>query len=80
MLTLHQARSLLIGERTAVVSHTRRLLGEYGLVMAQGVAKVGSRLPEILEVADNGLPGVTIPRQSRGLSICEPLKAAGRGR
>ena len=23
---------------------------------------------------------VTIPRQSRGLSICEPLKAANRGR
>ena len=23
---------------------------------------------------------VTIPRQSRGLSVCEPLKAAKRGR
>jgi transposase len=58
VLTLHRARSLLVAERTALVNHIRGLLGEYGLVMAQGVAKVRAGLPKILEDADNGLPSL----------------------
>ncbi len=59
VLTLHRARSLLVAERTALVNHIRGLLSEYGLVLAQGVARVRAGLPEILEDADNGLPGLT---------------------
>jgi transposase len=58
VLTLHRARSLLVAERTALVNHIRGLLGEYGLVIAQGVTKVRMGLPEILEDGDNGLPGL----------------------
>ena len=58
VLTLHRARALLLSERTALLNHIRGLLGEYGLVMARGVAQVRARLPEILEDADNGLPGL----------------------
>ena len=32
------------------------------------------------KMAVDSVTPVTIPRQSRGLYFCEPLKAAGRGR
>ena len=59
VLTVHRARSLLVSERTALVNHLRGLLSEYGVVMAQGVATVRKRLPEILEDGENGLPALT---------------------
>lgn len=52
---LHRVRSCLVKERTAKVNQVRGLLGEYGLVIGQGVAQVRRRLPEILEDAENGL-------------------------
>jgi transposase len=58
VLTLHRARALLVSERTALVNHIRGLLGEYGLIVAQGVAKVRVALPQILEDGDNALPGL----------------------
>lgn len=52
---LHRVRSGLVKERTAKVNPVRGLLGEYGLVIGQGVAPVRRRLPELLEDAENGL-------------------------
>jgi transposase len=52
---LHRVRSGLVKERTAKVNQVRGLLGEYGLVIGQGVAQVRRRLPELLEDAENGL-------------------------
>ncbi len=56
VLTLHRARALLVSERTALVNQTRGLLTEYGIVVAQGVARLRIALPDILEDGDNALP------------------------
>lgn len=53
--TLHRVRQSLVKERTAVANQTRGLLGEYGLIMSQGLNPLRRRLPEILEDAENGL-------------------------
>lgn len=56
MLSVHRSRTLLIGERTALINHVRGLLGEFGIVLAQGAASLRRELPWILEDAENGLP------------------------
>ena len=52
---LHRARSQVISHRTSQANQIRGLLGEYGIVMAQGIGVLRRRLPEILEDAENGL-------------------------
>ena len=52
---LHRIRQNLVKQRTAAANQTRGLLGEYGLVVAQGLHHLRRRLPEILEDAENGL-------------------------
>jgi transposase len=52
---LHRVRQNLVKQRTAAANQTRGLLGEYGLVVAQGLSQLRRRLPEILEDAENGL-------------------------
>lgn len=52
---LHRVRRGLVKERTAVANQTRGLLGEYGIVIGQGLSQLRQRLPEILEDAENGL-------------------------
>ena len=52
---LHRVRSGLVQERTAKINQVRGLLGEYGIVIGQGVAQLRRGLPEILEDAENGL-------------------------
>ena len=54
--TVHRSRSLLIRERTALINHIRGLLAEFGIPVSQGAHRLRSRLPEILEDAENGLP------------------------
>ncbi|MCV6609586.1 MAG: IS110 family transposase [Amphritea sp.] len=56
ILTIHRARSLLVAERVALVNQIRGFLTEYGIVLPQGRLHIRSRLPEILEDAENGLP------------------------
>jgi transposase len=56
VLTLHRVRQLRVAERTALVNQTRGLLAEYGIVVAQGIARLRRELPRILEDADNHLP------------------------
>jgi transposase len=58
ILALHRVRSGLVKERTARANRLRGLLGEYGIVIGQGLAQVRKRLPEILEDAENGLSGL----------------------
>ena len=58
LLALHRVREGLVTARTAQVNQIRGLLAEFGLVMPQGVAKMRTRVPEILEDGDNELPGL----------------------
>lgn len=52
---LARMREGVLRARTALVNRVRGLLGEYGLVVAQGVGALRRAVPELLEDADNGL-------------------------
>jgi len=56
VLALHRVRQLRVAERTATVNQLRGLLGEYGVVVSQGISRLRKALPGVLEDADNGLP------------------------
>jgi transposase len=56
VLTVHRARELLVGNRTALANQRRGLLAEYGMVVPQGIARLRRALPRVLADADNGLP------------------------
>ena len=58
VLMVHRARTLVVANRTAQVNQIRGLLGEFGLVVPKGVARLRRALPGILEDADNGLPAL----------------------
>jgi transposase len=58
VLTVHRARELLVGDRTALVNQIRGLLAEYGIVVPQGIARLRRVLPSVLDDAANGLPGL----------------------
>ncbi len=49
LLTLHRVRAQLIKTRTALVNQMRGLLGERGVVVGKGVARLRAALPTILE-------------------------------
>ena len=53
---LHRARSLAVGQRTALANQMRGFLFEYGLVVAQGIGTLRRRVVELVEDADNALP------------------------
>jgi transposase len=52
VLALHRVRSLLIGQRTALMNQMRGLLAECGIVAAQGAAQLRRTLAIILEGGD----------------------------
>jgi transposase len=52
---IHRMRTLRVKSRTALCNQTRGLLGEYGIILPQGVNILRSRLPEIIADEDNGL-------------------------
>ena len=52
---LHRLRERCLADRTALVNQIRGLLGEYGIVLPQGVNTLRRRLPEVLSEAENGL-------------------------
>ena len=52
---LHRMRERLIKQSTALVNQVRGMLAEYGIVIAKSKASFRSRLPDILENADNEL-------------------------
>jgi len=53
--SLHRARDMAMGHRTALINQIRGLLHEYGIVVGRGSANLRKALPDILEDADNGL-------------------------
>lgn len=57
ILAVHRARQGFVKARTAQANQIRGLLGEFGIVIPQGIRNIGKDLPDILEDAENGLPG-----------------------
>lgn len=53
--SLHRIRERYVQDRTQVANQIRGLLGEYGVVIKQGIASVRNKLPDILEDAENQL-------------------------
>jgi transposase len=56
VLSLHRVRQGFVKARTAQANQIRSLLGEFGLIMPQGITHVSRRVPEILENASDELP------------------------
>ncbi|CAE6690391.1 IS110 family transposase [Candidatus Nitrotoga fabula] len=57
ILSVHRARQGFVKARTAHGNQIRGLLLEFGIVVPKGITAVAKRIPEILEDAENGLPG-----------------------
>ncbi|HSG60990.1 MAG TPA: IS110 family transposase [Pseudomonadales bacterium] len=57
ILSVHRARQGLVKARTAQANQIRGLLSEFGIVIPQGIRSIAKRVPDILEDAENGLPG-----------------------
>jgi transposase len=58
VLSLHRARQGFVSARTAQATQIRGLLAEYGITLPQGISHVAKQLPQIVEDAENDLPGV----------------------
>ena len=56
VLSLHRVRQGLVKARTAQANQIRGLLGEFGLIMPQGLCHVSQRVPALLERAADKLP------------------------
>src|SRR6202451_1966838 len=59
LLGLHRARQGFVIARTAQANQIRGLLAELGIVIPKGIHCIPQRIPEILEDAENGLPGAS---------------------
>lgn len=59
VLCLHRVRQGLIKERTGMINQLRGLLLEFGIAIPKGRYSAQSKIPEVLEDADNGLPHLT---------------------
>jgi transposase len=57
ILSVHRARQGFVKARTAQANQIRGLLSEFGIVIPQGIQSIGKCMPDILEDAENGLPG-----------------------
>ncbi|WP_028208285.1 IS110 family RNA-guided transposase [Paraburkholderia nodosa] len=57
VLALHRVRQGFVKARTAQSNQIRGLLAEFGLVIPQGIAHIATRVPDLIEDADNDLPG-----------------------
>ena len=55
VLMVHRARTLTMANRVAQVNQIRGLLGEFGIAVPKGVARLRRELPGILEDAENNL-------------------------
>ena len=52
---IHRVRERLVKEKTAISNELRGLLGEYGIVMAQGHKSIKETVLRVLEDAENGM-------------------------
>jgi transposase len=59
-LAVHRIRRRLMAERTALLNQIRGLLGEFGLVLAQGANQVRSKLPTLLDDYSESLPALAV--------------------
>ena len=66
VLALHRVRQGFVKARTAQANQIRGLLGEYGLIVPQGIGHVGARVPHLIEDAHIELPD-TVRRLMRRL-------------
>lgn len=57
VLTLHRVRQGFVKARTAQANQIRGLLGEFGLIIPQGIANIAKRVPELIEDAFIELTG-----------------------
>ena len=57
VLSLHRVRQGFVKARTAQANQIRGLLGEYGLIVPQGIAYITQRVPDLIEDASIELPG-----------------------
>lgn len=57
VLALHRVRQGFVKARTAQANQIRGLLGEYGLIVPQGIAYIAQRVPDLIEDALIDLPG-----------------------
>jgi transposase len=57
ILSVHRAKQGLVKARTAQANQIRGLLSEFGIVIPQGIHWIAKGVPDILEDAENGLPG-----------------------
>jgi transposase len=53
----------VVKPRTALANQICGRLGEYGIVVAQGISRVRIRIPEILEDGENGLKEIGVRTQ-----------------
>ena len=58
ILSVHRARQGFVKARTAQGNQIRGLLSEFGIIIPQGSHSIAKRIPDILEDAENGLPGI----------------------
>jgi transposase len=57
VLALHRVRQGFVKARTAQANQIRGLIGEFGLIIPQGIAHIAKRVPELIEDASNELTG-----------------------
>ncbi len=57
VLALHRVRQGFVRARTAQANQIRGLLGEFGLIVPQGIGYIATRVPELIEDGVNELPG-----------------------
>jgi len=57
VLALHRARQGFVKARTAQANQIRGLMGEYGLIVPQGIGHIAKRVPDLIEDASIDLPG-----------------------
>ena len=57
VLALHRVRQSFVKARTAQANQIRGLLGEFGIIIPQGIGHIASRVPELIEDASDELPG-----------------------
>jgi transposase len=57
VLALHRVRQGFVKARTAQANQIRGLLGEFGLIIPQGIANIAKRVPELIADASNELTG-----------------------
>lgn len=57
VLALHRVRQGFVRARTAQANQIRGLLGEFGIVIPQGIGYIATRVPALIEDGANDLPG-----------------------